>query len=446
MAKKMEPAAQTHKILVIDDNPDLREIITHNLTREGFSIIQSQGALDGIQKAADEKPDLIILDVVLPVMDGFQVCAILKGKRETADIPVIFLSARDQVDDKVRGLNLGGIDYISKPFKSEELNAKIKSLLRSRDHDIGLNPLSLLPGNKVIEEKLHEFLRENKKFAVGYVDIDNFKSYNDKYGFFRGDEVLLTLSKNITSAIRNLGREDDFIGHIGGDDFIFISFSEKTEDICKSIIANFDKAVPSFYETPDKTAGYIEMHNRIGMLTKIPLMTLSVAVVTNNNRQINHPGEIAAIAAELKGYLKTFSGSNFKIDQRTSNESKEIIEKKKIMVIEPNSEIAKKFDQSLLKKNVFVRYVENGASALLLMTSMRPDLILMNAHLPLIDGFTLFGQIKKNMDLATIPVFIYSSEPFDRLITRGEVKIPPENFIDLNNLEIYISDIMQKVV
>lgn len=442
----MDSIAQSHKILVIDDNPDLREIITHNLTREGFLIIQSQGALDGIQKAMDEKPDLIILDVVLPVMDGFQVCAILKGKRETADIPVIFLSARDQVDDKVRGLNLGGIDYISKPFKSEELNAKIKSLLRSRDHDISLNPLSLLPGNKIIEEKLHAMLRNGKKFAVGYVDIDNFKSYNDKYGFFRGDEVLLFLSKNVSSVIRILGAEDDFIGHIGGDDFLFISVPEKVESISKTIITNFDEHVPSFYDSSDREAGYIERANRLGILTKIPLMTLSVAVVTNQNRDINHPGEMSAIAAELKSYLKSFPGSNFKIDQRTANESKEIIEKKKIMVIEPNTDIARKFDQALIKKNVFVRYVENGASALLLMTSMKPDLILMNSHLPLIDGFTLFGQIKKNKDFEKIPVYIYSSEPFDRLITRGEVKIPPENFIDLNNLDSLISDIIQKVV
>lgn len=442
----MEPGIQTHKILIIDDNPDLREIITHNLTREGFSIIQSQSALDGIQKATEEQPDLIILDVVLPVMDGFQVCAILKGKRETADIPVIFLSARDQVDDKVRGLNLGGIDYISKPFKSEELNAKIKSLLRSRDHDIGLNPLSMLPGNKVIEEKLYELVRNDQKFAVAYLDIDNFKSYNDKYGFFRGDEVLLSLSKIITSAIKELGTEDDFIGHIGGDDFIFISFSENLDNICKNIISFFDKNAPLFYETVDKTAGYVESTNRIGMLTRIPLMSVSIAVVTNLNRTINHPGEMAAIAAELKSYLKTLPGSNYKIDQRTANESKELLEKRKVMVIEPNSDIMKKFDQSLTKKNVFVRYVENGASALLLMSSMRPDLILMNAHLPLIDGFTLFGQIKKNKELVNIPVFIYSSEPFDRLITRGEVQIPPENFIDLNNLDTYISDIIKRVV
>lgn len=442
----MDSTEQSHKILVIDDNPDLREIITYNLTKEGFSIIQSQGALDGIQKATEEKPDLIILDVVLPVMDGFQVCAILKGKRETADIPVIFLSARDQVDDKVRGLNLGGIDYISKPFKSEELNAKIKSLLRSRDHDISLNPLSLLPGNKVIEEKLHDMLHKGKKFAVGYIDIDNFKSYNDKYGFFRGDEVLLFLSKTVSYAIRSLGSEDDFIGHIGGDDFLFISVPDKVEAICKDVISNFDDHVPMFYDERDRKAGYIERINRLGMPTKIPLMTLSLAVVTNQNRDINHPGEMAAIAAELKSYLKSFPGSNFKIDQRTTNESKEIIEKKKIMVIEPNTEIARRFDQALTNKNVFVRYVENGASALLLMTAMKPDLILMNSHLPLIDGLTLFGQIKKNEDFEKVPVFVYSSEPFDRLITRGEVQIPPENFIDLNNLDSYITDIFQKIV
>lgn len=442
----MDSTEQSHKILVIDDNPDLREIITYNLTKEGFSIIQSQGALDGIQRATEEKPDLIILDVVLPVMDGFQVCAILKGKRETADIPVIFLSARDQVDDKVRGLNLGGIDYISKPFKSEELNAKIKSLLRSRDHDISLNPLSLLPGNKVIEEKLHAMLHDCKKFAVGYIDIDNFKSYNDKYGFFRGDEVLLFLSKTVSYAIRSLGSEYDFIGHIGGDDFLFISVPDKVEAICKDVITNFDEHVPMFYDAQDRKAGYIERINRLGMPTKIPLMTLSVAVVTNLNRDIMHPGEMAAIAAELKSYLKSFPGSNFKIDQRTTNESKEILEKKKIMIIEPNTEIARKFDQALTKKNVFVRYVENGASALLLMTAMKPDLILMNSHLPLIDGLTLFGQIKKNEDFEKVPVFIYSSEPFDRLITRGEVQIPPENFIDLNNLDSYITDIFQKIV
>ncbi len=433
------------KILVIDDNADLREIINHSLVQEGFKVLQSGDAISGIDSAKNDKPDLIILDVMLPEMDGFQVCALLKGKRETADIPIIFLSARDQVDDKIKGLNLGGVDYIAKPFKAEELIARIKSLLRSRSHDISLNPLSKLPGNKIIEEKLFELIKSGQKYAVGYLDIDNFKSYNDKHGFFQGDEVLLDISQILNNTIVEFGNSGDFVGHIGGDDFIFITTPDKINNICEVIIERFEDNKKNYYSKQDFKTGHIQTVNRLGVESKIPLMTISIAVVTNRIKDIDHPAELATIASEVKSYLKTFSGSNYKVDQRSDDSPSrdEVFKKKKIMIIEQNSKIINKFDLVFAEKNVSIRYVENGASALLIMESMRPDLILMNSHLPLIDGLTLFGQIKKNKEFAGVPVFIYSNLPFDRLVTKGEVDIPQENFLDMNNLESCVQRIIE---
>ena len=182
--------------------------------------------------------------------------------------------------------------------------------------DLEANPLTRLPGNVSIINELTRKIENKSLFAVCYVDLDKFKAYNDKYGFEHGDEVIRETARILIQATQQAGNPGDFIGHIGGDDFVVITDPQAADKICEKIIAEFDKKVPSFYKEADRKNGYIIALDRQGKEQKIPLLSISIGVFTNEFRNIEHVAQIGEIGAELKSYAKHLERSNFIKDQR----------------------------------------------------------------------------------------------------------------------------------
>jgi diguanylate cyclase (GGDEF)-like protein len=219
----------------------------------------------------------------------------------------------------VGGIDAGADDYVVKPFEPKELTARIRMILRRTERDLEANPLTRLPGNVSILSELDRRLNSNALFAVCYADLDKFKAYNDKYGFEHGDEVIKETARILIRAVQKFGNSDDFIGHIGGDDFVVVTTPDKADDMCKKIILDFEKAAPSFYNEADRKKGYIIAEDRKGKEQKIPLLSISIGVVTNELRSISHVAQIGEIGAELKERAKRLERSNYVKDQRKAN-------------------------------------------------------------------------------------------------------------------------------
>jgi PleD family two-component response regulator len=301
------------KVLVVDDDEVARTLISSILRRnERFKIIHAENGEEGIEFARREHPDLILLDIMMPQIDGYQVCKILREDVTTRYIPVIILSAKGGVDSQLQGFELGADDFITKPFNHSELLARIEALIRRNELSLDANPLTRLPGNISIERELVRRLSDGCKFAVGYSDLDNFKAFNDKYGFALGDRIIFDTGHIISQVMASV----DFIGHIGGDDFVFITVPDNVDKICQTIIRKFDSTIPQYYDIKSRERGYIKSESRNGETQTFPLMSISIAIVTNLEREFTHFAEIGVIGAELKKYLKTLDGSNYLIDRR----------------------------------------------------------------------------------------------------------------------------------
>jgi diguanylate cyclase (GGDEF)-like protein len=310
---------QTSTILCIDDDPNIRDLVNAALELDGYNVILAPDGAQGLQRALVDQPHLIILDVMLPDMRGWDVLRELKEQPRTANIPVIFLSALDETEDRVTGLALGADDYVGKPFAVKELLARVRTQLRHAEEHL-LSELTGLPGNTQIERALRQTVLDKRRdLYVLYVDLDNFKSYNDAYGFLRGND-LIKLIAGILRSVLLAGDENTFLGHVGGDDYVAIvrSDEESVVNICEATIQQFDSQAPLLYDPTDRERGYVTTKDRQGIRQKFPIVTVSIAVVSNRRRQINSEYEISDIAAQLKKQAKLSEKSSYVIDQRTS--------------------------------------------------------------------------------------------------------------------------------
>lgn len=305
-----------NKVLIVDDDPLVTKMIKDILETAEFEVTVLNDPSRALSIAQDLSPDIILVDLVMPYLDGCDLCRELSKNHFTSHIPILMLTSRTATVDRIAGLEAGADDYLCKPFDELELIARIRAVIRRVRQERCINPLTGLNGNPSVEKEIKRRIFSNEKFAVLYIDIDNFKSYNDTYGFLQGDEVIKFLAQIIVTIVQHHGAGNDFLGHIGGDDFIIITVPNKVEILSSKIIASFDKGIKKFYSADDWKRGYVVTLDRKGREQVFPILTVSVAVVSNENRRIDNHWIVGEIAAELKQYAKTFPGSIFVKDRR----------------------------------------------------------------------------------------------------------------------------------
>ena len=314
------PEKTAHRVLVVDDDRNLRKIISTTLELAGFEVSSAPGGREALEMLETLVPDIILLDLMMPLMDGFEVAQRIRKHHIPAisNVPIVILTAKSETEDKLHGFEVGADDYITKPFSSKELLARVRAKIRRVEVDSSLSPLTRLPGNLAIEADLRSRLHRKEAFSVLYLDLDNFKAFNDVYGFTHGDEAIVLVARSTEEAVRRRGTSSDFIGHIGGDDFLVATAPDRAEEIAQEIIADFDRGIRELYSPKDLHQGYIETRDRRGTLNRFPIMSLSIALVANDRGQITNYAQVGEATADLKRYAKSIAGSVFVKDKRRS--------------------------------------------------------------------------------------------------------------------------------
>ncbi len=310
--------AQIAKVLVADDDPGIRHLLRAFLERADFEVALAQNGDEAVRLAQENVPDLILVDVMMPQMDGYEVCRQLRNDTRTSHVPILMLTSLSTVRDKLDGFDSGADDYVTKPFDTYELLARVRSLLRRSRETPVRSPLTGLPGNLLLQEEIKHRLQRQEPLALLYIDMDNFKALNDAYGFVRGDQAIQLLAGLIQETIDEEGCGGDFVGHIGGDDFAVLTKPQHVESFCQRLIERFDAAAPSLYDQADLERGYLRGYDRSGVPHRFPIMTISIGVVTNLYRQFKDLDEFSRTAAEMKRYAKQMPGSSYAVDERGS--------------------------------------------------------------------------------------------------------------------------------
>jgi diguanylate cyclase (GGDEF)-like protein len=303
-------------ILVVDDDPDIARFVEVNLRSAGYDVSVASDGEEALDKAGILRPDLVLLDVMMPRIDGFEVAQRLRRNPQTANTSIIMLTAKALSTDKVLGLTAGADDYIIKPFDPIELLARVKGTLRRAKEMRNLSPLTGLPGNIRIQEEIERMVREDHPFSVLYSDLDNFKAYNDQKGFVRGDRLIQATARIIQDAVVEYSGADGFVGHVGGDDFVAVVPPDVAEDVAKRIVEAFDSGIHEFYDQEDIERGYVEVEDRKGVMQRLPLAGVSIGIATTGVRKFAHYGEAVSVATEMKQFAKRDPGSSYAVDRR----------------------------------------------------------------------------------------------------------------------------------
>jgi diguanylate cyclase (GGDEF)-like protein len=311
-----EPRHPLPKILLADDEPDLLALMKETLEHQGFTVTTATDGREALAAIHKDPPDIAVLDLIMPRCDGFTVCRELRKDPLFSHLPIIILSASGSRDSRIEGLDLGADDFITKSMDIRELLARIRMILKRSRQGLDANPLTRLPGNLSIESRIEGALAQNQPLAVLYIDLDQFKAYNDCYGFDAGDHVLRTFAEILVKISRDHPGSPDFVGHIGGDDYILLTEPARMEDVARRIIAEFDAASPGFYNEADRKRGRIISTDRQGNVKEFPLLSVSIGICHNANRKLESLAQVSQLGAELKKAAKRMPGSKYLVDRR----------------------------------------------------------------------------------------------------------------------------------
>ncbi|ABM02818.1 response regulator receiver modulated diguanylate cyclase [Psychromonas ingrahamii 37] len=319
------PEKVKQKVLIVDDIKDNIKVLIDLLKPEYKTFFATNGE-KALELAQNMSPDIILLDIVMPEMDGFEVCQKLKSNPITCDIPVIFISAMSDIGDETKGLEVGAVDYITKPISPAIVKARVKNHLKLQEamqelkrlYNTALdsNPNTGLPGNNSVAKQIKSALDTQENLCVIYSDLDNFKAFNDKYGFALGDEVIKFTCQVFQDVIGELNIKDAFIGHIGGDDFVLIVPSDLTQTVAEKIIQRFDHGVIKFYSSKDAEIKCIQSVDRQGESQIFPIMSISLAGVDLAHGIYKEYMEVNDVCATTKKIAKSMPGSSFFLNRR----------------------------------------------------------------------------------------------------------------------------------
>ena len=303
-------------ILVVDDEPDIAQFVAMNLRSVGYDVLLASDGEEALNRTEEVHPDLVVLDVMMPKVDGFEVAQRIRRNPRTANTSIVMLTAAALSSDKVLGFRYGADDYIVKPFDPIELLTRVRNALRRARDLRSLSPLTGLPGSFRIEEDIQRRIDEDTPFAMLYCDLDNFKAYNDHNGFVEGNRVIQATARILEEAVEEYARSSGFVGHVGGDDFLVILPPHVADMAAARICERFDQEIAAFYSREDLERGYVEVEDRQGNPQRFSLVAISIGIATTNSRKFFHYGEAAQVATEMKQYAKRQGGSSFAIDRR----------------------------------------------------------------------------------------------------------------------------------
>lgn len=320
--------SQPHTIMLVDDSELAVEILILVLEAAPIPLeylIASSGE-EALELARESPPDLILLDVTMPGIDGYTTCQRIKEDERLADIPLIFVTGRDSEEDLVHGFEAGGVDYIIKPYREAEVLARVQTHLRLHDAlreiqrlgrlALDANPLTQLPGNNTVAQSIQSAIDAGRDATVIYADLDHFKAYNDHYGFSSGDEVIRFTSQTLARGLdRYCATDEAFLGHIGGDDFVVILPTSTATPFGEWVVRQFDDTIAQFYSEEDRERGTIVVKDRRGIPTPFPLISISMAGVRLSlHSSVHHHLEISNICADIKKKAKACQGSVLVLD------------------------------------------------------------------------------------------------------------------------------------
>jgi diguanylate cyclase (GGDEF)-like protein len=306
-------------LLVVAADPRVRAALCSVLEAVGYDVTEAAGSDAGTEVARRQLLDLVVLDAELAGTDGLAFLQDMRADARTAHLPVLLLLPKRAKDaDLVVGLDGGADACLARPFGDDLLLAYVRAVLRRADQNAARNPLTKLPGNERVRFELTDRLQRRDPMMLLYIDIDDFKSYNDYYGFLRGDEAIQAVARVLRTVVSELGDEATFVGHVGGDDFVVLLTRELGEEVASRICTRFDAVAPTLYDVEDRDRGTIEVVDRRGVPQHYPLLSLSIGCVSAGQAGTTHPGEMAERATEMKRYAKKHAthGSSYAMDRR----------------------------------------------------------------------------------------------------------------------------------
>jgi diguanylate cyclase (GGDEF)-like protein len=269
------------RILIVDDEPAIVELLEEHLQSEGYETEHAFSGEEALERLEKGAPDLVILDLMLPGMDGYEVCRLMQADARLNHVPVIMLTARSAVPNKVMGYQRGADDYMVKPFDPDELSVRVRAQLHHLYHD-STSELTGLPGPQAVERKIMETTAsQGEPWSIVYVDIENFTAYNEAYSFLEGDDMISMAAHAAQQAMQEVGKPGDFIGHMGGDQFVIITHPDRVEGLTGSATRHFQEATSDFYSPTDHEQGYVVTIDHQGHLVRMKLCSLRFDIVNS---------------------------------------------------------------------------------------------------------------------------------------------------------------------
>jgi GGDEF domain-containing protein len=313
----MNPAAHKKRMLCLLGEGGTFAPWTARFAESGYAVYEKSDAISAMAHIYNDPPDIILLSTTIEGWDAF--LAQMKNDPVYGHLLLVLVVSRAHFADLARREGeLPVDDFILDDAPLEEVMLRIRIKEARGNLYLDANPLTRLPGNYSIMAAIQKCIDEAKVFGLAYLDIDNFKAFNDKYGFARGDDMIRMTARILSNVVRRLAPADGFVGHVGGDDFVFLLPASALEEGCRQVIQNFDLVSTTLSDDEDRMRGFIETEDRQGVYRKFPLPTVSLAAIDTRTTTVRHPGEASALASDLKKVVKKLPGSNYMVDRRTN--------------------------------------------------------------------------------------------------------------------------------
>ncbi|MFH1725230.1 MAG: response regulator [Elusimicrobiota bacterium] len=435
-------------ILVAEEDALLRSVLKRALESRSYPVLCGSDEAETIRLSESRRAGLILLGIDMAKRNGWRVLRALRADIHAQMTPVVLVSQRTGGLEKIEGYELGADDYLAGPLDPGELLARVESILRRNETFLSANPLTRLPGGLMIESEVNRRIRGQRALAVLYIDIDHFKSFNDAYGYARGDRVIRETAAALLDSVRRAGSRDDLVGHVGGDDFVILTRPRRAERIAHEIIARFDSRSPSHYGPMDRAKGYVATRDRRGIERRFPLMTLSIAIATDERRSLDCYAKVADITAEIKRHLKSrkdHAASAFLMDRRTDGRPPRPPgpprdrARARILVVDDDDATRAVLSSFLKAEGYDVSLAEDGRRALEMIRRDPRDLVLLDILMPELGGIGFLKAAKTiHPDLPVIMVTGIKDEKATRKVLElGACACVAKPF-DLNDLRAHI--------